>query len=118
MTESYGSSQDPPEKSIPSCTVKNFPNQIEHTIQVTITACHSEHGLIASQWAREQFEGLFNQIAENVNLYISNPNYVSETMKLGGDPVSNMIVEISPLLTHILERDFHQHTASPERQQT
>jgi len=36
MTESYSSSQDPPEKSIPSCTVKNFPNAIEHTIQVSV----------------------------------------------------------------------------------
>ena len=34
LTESYSSSQDPPEKSIPSCTLKNFPNAIEHTIQV------------------------------------------------------------------------------------
>ena len=34
LTESYSSSQDPPEKSIPICTLKNFPNAIEHTIQV------------------------------------------------------------------------------------
>lgn len=34
VTESYSSSQDPPEKSIPICTLKNFPNAIEHTIQV------------------------------------------------------------------------------------
>jgi len=34
MTESYSSSQDPPEKSIPICTLKNFPNAIEHTLQV------------------------------------------------------------------------------------
>ena len=33
MTESYGSSRDPPEKSIPVCTLKNFPNAIEHCIQ-------------------------------------------------------------------------------------
>ena len=33
LTESYSSSQDPPEKSIPICTLKNFPNQIEHTLQ-------------------------------------------------------------------------------------
>jgi ubiquitin-activating enzyme E1 len=33
LTESYSSSQDPPEKSIPICTLKNFPNAIEHTIQ-------------------------------------------------------------------------------------
>ena len=36
MTESYSSSQDPPEKSIPVCTLKNFPYEIEHTIQVCI----------------------------------------------------------------------------------
>lgn len=36
VTESYSSSQDPPEKSHPSCTIKNFPNQIEHTIAVSI----------------------------------------------------------------------------------
>ena len=40
-TESYGSSRDPPEESIPICTLKNFPNKIEHTIQ----------------WARDLFEG-------------------------------------------------------------
>jgi molybdopterin/thiamine biosynthesis adenylyltransferase len=34
VTESYASSQDPPEKETPSCTVKNFPNAIQHTIEV------------------------------------------------------------------------------------
>ena len=34
VTESYSSSQDPPEKETPSCTVKNFPNAIQHTIEV------------------------------------------------------------------------------------
>ena len=34
VTESYGSSRDPPEKSIPICTLKNFPNAIEHCLQV------------------------------------------------------------------------------------
>lgn len=36
LTESYSSSQDPPEKSIPICTLKNFPNAIEHTLQVSL----------------------------------------------------------------------------------
>lgn len=40
VTESYSSSQDPPEKSIPMCTLKSFPNAIEHTIEVrTSSAC-------------------------------------------------------------------------------
>ncbi|XP_070558786.1 ubiquitin-like modifier-activating enzyme 1 [Ptychodera flava] len=54
LTESYSSSQDPPEKSIPICTLKNFPNAIEHTLQ----------------WARDEFEGLFRMPAENGNQYI------------------------------------------------
>ena len=33
LTESYGSKQDPPEQSVPYCTLKSFPAQIEHTIQ-------------------------------------------------------------------------------------
>ena len=33
MTSSYGESEDPPEESIPLCTLKSFPNMIEHTIQ-------------------------------------------------------------------------------------
>ncbi|XP_010609055.1 ubiquitin-like modifier-activating enzyme 1 isoform X2 [Fukomys damarensis] len=36
LTESYSSSHDPPEKSIPACTLRNFPSIIEHTLQVII----------------------------------------------------------------------------------
>jgi len=43
LTESYGSRRDPPEKDVPFCTLKSFPNQIQHTIQ----------------WARDKFENLF-----------------------------------------------------------
>lgn len=57
MTESYSSSADPPEKSIPICTLKNFPNAIEHTIQ----------------WARELFGGMFSNPAENANLWLEDP---------------------------------------------
>jgi ubiquitin-activating enzyme E1 len=34
VSESYGSSQDPPEKQTPSCTLKSFPNVIQHCIEV------------------------------------------------------------------------------------
>jgi hypothetical protein len=60
MTESYSSSRDPPEKSIPICTLHHFPNVIEHTIQ----------------WARDIFEGLYKNQIENVNSYLSNPDYI------------------------------------------
>ncbi|CAH1403946.1 unnamed protein product [Nezara viridula] len=68
LTESYSSSQDPPEKSIPICTLKNFPNAIEHTLQ----------------WARDVFEGLFRQSAENAALYLSDPNFIDRTLRLPG----------------------------------
>ncbi|KAJ2819295.1 E1 ubiquitin-activating protein, partial [Coemansia erecta] len=62
LTESYSASQDPAEKQIPICTLKNFPNAIEHTIQ----------------WARDLFEGMFAQPAENVNAYLSTPDYIDK----------------------------------------
>jgi ubiquitin-activating enzyme E1 len=36
LTESYASSQDPPEKETPSCTLKSFPYIIQHTIEVRL----------------------------------------------------------------------------------
>lgn len=59
LTENYGATRDPPEKSIPVCTLKNFPNMIQHTLQ----------------WARDYFEGGFKQAAEDVNSYLSSPNF-------------------------------------------
>lgn len=56
LTESYASSSDPAEKQIPVCTIKNFPNSIDHTIQ----------------WAREQFEGYFNRMQNNAVQYNEN----------------------------------------------
>ena len=38
-TESYSSTQDPPDKQIPICTLKNFPNEIHHTLQVCLSVC-------------------------------------------------------------------------------
>jgi molybdopterin/thiamine biosynthesis adenylyltransferase len=45
LTESYGSSQDPPEKQTPSCTLKSFPYVISHCIEVcffcfVVLDCH------------------------------------------------------------------------------
>lgn len=69
LTESYGSSQDPPEKSIPICTIKNFPNAIEHTIQ----------------WAKELFQNKFVETPTQVDSYLKFPNEV----RYG--PITNLI---------------------------
>lgn len=55
-TESYGSSQDPPEKSIPLCTIKNFPHSIEHTIE----------------WAMSEFRFKFHDQILSIRDYLSN----------------------------------------------
>jgi len=60
LTESYGSSRDPPEESTPICTLKNFPHQIQHTIQ----------------WARDHFEGSFTQGPQEANKFITKENYI------------------------------------------
>ncbi|KAH3666307.1 hypothetical protein OGAPHI_004496 [Ogataea philodendri] len=82
LTESYSSSQDPPEKSIPLCTLRSFPNKIDHTIA----------------WAKSLFQGYFSDAPENVNLYLSQPNFVESTLKQSGD-VKGILESISAYLT-------------------
>ncbi|TAQ87534.1 hypothetical protein B7494_g4141 [Chlorociboria aeruginascens] len=87
LTESYSSSQDPPEQSFPMCTLKSFPNKIEHTIA----------------WSRELFESYFVKPAETVNLYLTQPNYIETTLKQGGnekgtlETIRDFLVDDKPL---------------------
>lgn len=53
VTETYSNSSDPPqEKSFPVCTIKNFPNQPQHTVH----------------WAMDYFE-MFKRGPENLSKY-------------------------------------------------
>lgn len=62
LTETYGNSNDPEiEEEFPVCTIKNYPNSIQHTIH----------------WARDYFE-IFNRGIMNVNKFIDNPNFYKE----------------------------------------
>lgn len=90
LTESYSSSQDPPEKSIPICTLKNFPNAIEHTLQ----------------WARDCFEGIFTQTAENAALYASDPNFIERTLKLSGIQPLETLESVKVALIDDKPKDF------------
>ncbi|KDQ64663.1 hypothetical protein JAAARDRAFT_28301 [Jaapia argillacea MUCL 33604] len=87
LTESYSSSQDPPEKETPSCTVKNFPNAIQHTIE----------------WSRTEFDNMFVKPAQAVNSYLSEPNYLESTLKYSGqqreqiEQIVNYLVTNKPL---------------------
>lgn len=83
LTESYSSSQDPPEKSIPLCTLRSFPNKIDHTIA----------------WAKSLFQGYFSDAPETVNLYLTQPNYVEQTLKQNPD-IKGALTEIASLLNN------------------
>jgi len=57
-TQCYGDSQDPPEEAIPMCTLRNFPNQIEHCIE----------------WGRDKFNSLFVDVPADVVSYLDKPD--------------------------------------------
>lgn len=59
LTQSYGTHRDPMDLGFPMCTVRHFPNVIEHTLQ----------------WARDEFEGLFKQSAMCVEQYLRNNSF-------------------------------------------
>ncbi|TID13264.1 hypothetical protein CANINC_004950 [Pichia inconspicua] len=82
LTESYSSSRDPPEKSIPLCTLRSFPNKIDHTIA----------------WAKSLFQGFFADAPENVNLYLTQPNFVETTLEQSGD-IKSILETINQYLT-------------------
>ncbi|MCJ1257809.1 E1 ubiquitin-activating protein [Lignoscripta atroalba] len=74
LTESYSSSQDPPEQSFPQCTLRSFPNKIEHTIA----------------WAKEKFHSYFVGPPEVVNLYLTQPDYIEKTLKQSGNEIGTL----------------------------
>jgi ubiquitin-activating enzyme E1 len=58
LTETYSNSNDPSnEKSFAVCTIKNFPNEIQHTIH----------------WAMDQFE-FFNRAPNSLKKWVENKN--------------------------------------------
>ena len=75
LTESYGSSKDPDEKSgIPICTIKAFPYKPEHTIQ----------------WARELFESEFNLIPSIINKYKN----IDELNKINDADAKQLLIQL------------------------
>eukprot|EP00917_Polyrhabdina_sp_WS-2016_P010996 GHVP01024131.1.p1 GENE.GHVP01024131.1~~GHVP01024131.1.p1 ORF type:complete len:990 (+),score=174.53 GHVP01024131.1:3-2972(+) len=68
ISEPYSSSQDPPEKSIPVCTLRNFPNQIEHCIE----------------WALDSFHGQFSDAVEFIKRYAEEDGYINKMRQSNG----------------------------------
>lgn len=77
LTESYASSRDPPEASIPQCTLHHFPNKIEHCLA----------------WARDTFAGLFSTSAENCIAYLKDKNAFLHNLEKQGAGMRSEVLE-------------------------
>jgi ubiquitin-activating enzyme E1 len=85
LTECYGDSKDPEEESIPMCTLRNFPNQIEHCIE----------------WGRNRFNELFTEKLENLKNYLKNKDqFISKLQK---DNTEAVVVKELRLMKQYLE---------------
>eukprot|EP00698_Gefionella_okellyi_P019655 TRINITY_DN6056_c0_g1_i1.p1 TRINITY_DN6056_c0_g1~~TRINITY_DN6056_c0_g1_i1.p1 ORF type:complete len:1024 (-),score=266.31 TRINITY_DN6056_c0_g1_i1:669-3740(-) len=74
LTESYGSTRDPPTKDFPVCTVKSFPYQIEHTIQ----------------WAKAKFNIEFGDRQVEVTKYFNEATFIEDMIKTNGPAVRTL----------------------------
>ena len=93
-TQCYGDSQDPPEESIPMCTLRNFPNQIEHTIE----------------WGRALFNELFSDHPSDVISYLDKPHNYLKQLKSGTTSAGqkDALAEIKKLVNMKKSADFGQ----------
>ncbi|PHJ25556.1 ubiquitin-activating enzyme e1 family protein [Cystoisospora suis] len=69
MTQCYSDSADPPEESIPLCTLRHFPHAIEHTIE----------------WARDCFQGVFFDAVNEPNKFKENPQKYLDRLRGEGN---------------------------------
>ncbi|XP_071157547.1 ubiquitin-like modifier-activating enzyme 1 isoform X8 [Mytilus edulis] len=95
MTESYSSSQDTADETFMSCTLKFFPYVIDHTLK----------------WARDQFEGLFNQPVESALQYLIDPKFMERTLKLQGTQPTETLETVKKALTTERPKDFQDCVA-------
>lgn len=79
VSQSYGDSQDPQEESIPLCTLKNFPHQIEHTIE----------------WSRDVFHGLFADVPGDANMAIKTPDQFFARLASEGGSTQAQIAKLA-----------------------
>ena len=89
LTECYGDSKDPEEHNIPMCTLRNFPNKIEHCIE----------------WGRNRFGELFTEKPTNLRTYLEDREEYLE--KLNKDGIDMNTVKELNILKQMLElKDF------------
>jgi len=90
----YGDSQDPPEKEIPLCTLKTFPNLMEHCIE----------------WSREHFNTMFTGRTQDALNFIENPTAFLTALKKNTTSAGakTQLEEISKIFSMKQSADFAQ----------
>ena len=74
-TQSYSDSQDPPEDSIPMCTLRNYPYLIDHTIE----------------WSRDYFHKLFVDGSADLGNFVKDPKgYIANEVKEAGNQAGSL----------------------------
>ena len=93
LTQCYGDSTDPPEDKIAMCTIRNFPNLIEHCIE----------------WSRELFFKLFVERPNDAAGFIEKPLLFVNQLKsnfLTITGVKDTMVEVKKLIDLKKSADF------------
>ncbi|XP_074770259.1 ubiquitin-like modifier-activating enzyme 7 isoform X3 [Athene noctua] len=62
VTKPLGPAGTPEDSTFPLCTLRYFPTTIQHTLQ----------------WARDEFEGLFQLPAEHINRFMEDPGFLEQ----------------------------------------
>ena len=87
-TESYSDEKDEVETSIPLCTLKQYPNKIEHTIQ----------------WARDIFEKTFAQDPQKIKEYLLQNNKQKYLDYLRNSKSDTCVSDLKDLLLNFKKR--------------
>ena len=92
LSEPYSASNDPVDASVPMCTIRNFPNLIEHTIE----------------WARDNFGGLFTIPAQQAEEFLRDPNKMVKRISqcVAVYDKDEMIKNIQQILVKDRPKDF------------
>jgi ubiquitin-activating enzyme E1 len=85
-TITYGEIEDPPQESIPMCTIKNFPNNYIHCVE----------------WALEVFHSIFSQtISDIIEIKKDKNSWIEQISMLNNNNIFERISKVNLFLNHL-----------------
>lgn len=96
MTQCYSDSIDPPEESIPLCTLRHFPHSVEHTIE----------------WSRDAFQGIFTDKVSEARQFATDPKgFIKQVLSEGGP--SQQVQRLEQVLETVAMYSFAGSSPTP-----